>query len=571
MIRILLLFVCSSCFCTLTEKKILTRIEGHMSLKDYASAVSEAEIGIKAFPESPFLYRGYLLSLMENRQEQKALGLFHDAKKSAFFEDEGFLEKFSWAILKSGTKSTNFPNRLLSLLTAGFSKDSRSTHILLKMLSDSNALLRATAAKLACQFQDAQLKDAIVSLLQKETNWKVRLELLQAIGSLKEKRAKKKLERLLEDNRSLLEEKMAAISSLVAITDDIEIDALKRLFVSDRASLRMLALQLAIYFEKKEMLDQVKILLKDPISSVRFCAMYAYGLYFRLLDRKEEVLKISERLVKDSDPRVAIVSAWTLLFVDRQKGYEAFFPFFVHEKEDIRLFASAVLAHSGKYGVDLMEKIFDHTHDQTIKLNLCLGLIGQRRRIPECRDFLYKTLMHDEQLLMSSGLAFFSIIQPSKVRYTPLSPNYPQAVDQMVRLEFLSLLSILEDPRAVDAARYFLKKSDWQVKGALAVLLLREGEEDAHRILQKLLKDKDPDVRMRAALIIALLTKDESVITSLHSFYWEADYTKKIDLLEAVGHVGSKKSIPFLIQALKDPSQKIRLVAASSIIRCLNH
>lgn len=571
MIRILILLAFSTCLAAPDEKQVLSRIEGHMSLKDYASAVQEAEKGLEKFPESAILHRGYLLSLMENNQEQKALRFFHDEKKNVFFEDETFLEKFSWSILKSGTNSTNFPNRLLSLLTAGFSKDSRSTRILLKMLSDSNALLRATAARLSCQFQDAQLKDAIFSLLKKEKNWKVRLELLQAIGSLKEERAKKKLEKLLEDNKSLLEEKMAAISSLVALTDNIEDKALKKLFLSDRASLRMLAVQLAIYFEKKEMLPYVKTLLKDPISSVRLCAMYAYGLYFRLQDTKEEVLTLSEKLVKDADPRVAIVSAWTLLFVNTQKGYEAFFPFFVHEKEDIRLFAAAALAHSGKYGIDLMEKIFDHTQDQTIKLNLCIGLIGQRRKIPECRDFLYKTLMQDEQLLMGTQQAYFSVIQPSKVRYTPISPNYPQAVDQMVRLEFLSLLSILDDPRAIDAARYFLKKGDWQVKGALAVLLLREGEEDAHKILQKLLTDKDPDVRMRAAMIIALLTKDESVIHSLHSFYWEADYVKKIDLLEAVGHIGSKKSIPFLVKALKDPSQKIRLVAASSIIRCLNH
>ena len=45
---------------------------------------------------------------------------------------------------------------------------------------------------------------------------------------------------------------------------------------------------------------------------------------------------------------------------------------------------------------------------------------------------------------------------------------------------------------------------------------------------------------------------------------------RKIDILEAIGHVGSKESLFFLSRILYNPSQKIRLVAASSLIRCLD-
>lgn len=568
---ILLLLLSFSCFGIQTETGILSRIEGHIALKDYASAVFEAEKGLKQFPNSEKLFSTYLLSLLENGQEQKALSLFRKEDQKPFLSNESFLEKFSWAILKSGTSSTNYPNRLLSLLTAGYSKDARSTSILLQMLKDDSALLRATAVRLSAQFQDAALKDEIFRLLKEETNWRVRLEVLGAIGNLKEKRSLHFLKNVLEDKKALLEEKLAAISSLVALTDTVEKKSLLKLFKSDRATLRMLGIQLALYFEVKEVKDEIIKLIKDPISSVRMCALYAFGMHFRQYETPKDVLHLLQIAAKDADPKVAILSSWSLLFVDHDIGYETLFPFFVHEKEDVRLFAAAALSHSGKYGISLMEKIFDHTHDKMIKLNLCLGLVGQRKKIPECKKLLYQYLMEEEELLMFSTQAFFKVLMPSKVRYTPLTPNYPQAIDQVIRLELLSLLSILEDPRAIDAARHFLKQKDWQVKGALAVLLLREGEEDAHAILQKLLADKDPEVQLRAALIIALLTKDESVIHSLHAFYWKADYLKKIDILEAIGHIGSKDSLAFLTIALKDPSQKIRLVAASSIIRCLNH
>ena len=44
----------------------------------------------------------------------------------------------------------------------------------------------------------------------------------------------------------------------------------------------------------------------------------------------------------------------------------------------------------------------------------------------------------------------------------------------------------------------------------------------------------------------------------------------KIHVLEAIGHIGDRESIPFLIQILKEPFQVLRVVAASALIQCLS-
>ncbi|NGX63826.1 MAG: hypothetical protein KR126chlam6_01242, partial [Candidatus Anoxychlamydiales bacterium] len=56
----------------------------------------------------------------------------------------------------------------------------------------------------------------------------------------------------------------------------------------------------------------------------------------------------------------------------------------------------------------------------------------------------------------------------------------------------------------------------------------------------------------------------------LEEAYLSSDYNMKIQILESLGHIGSKKSIKFLINVLDEPYQNLRVVAASSMIRCIN-
>ena len=44
----------------------------------------------------------------------------------------------------------------------------------------------------------------------------------------------------------------------------------------------------------------------------------------------------------------------------------------------------------------------------------------------------------------------------------------------------------------------------------------------------------------------------------------------KIHILEAIAHIGSKKSIKFLVNTLEEPFQILRVIAASALIQCIN-
>lgn len=561
------------CFAISPEEEAVKRLEGHLTLEDFYTASVEGEKEFEKFPNSEKIFSSYLLALFENGEEPKALKLAQKYFQEKHPENRQFLEKLSWVILKKGSLSNSYPNRLTALVGAYLSRDCRGVLFFLKMMRDSNAILRSYAIKLCCQYQDAILKDEILRLFKEEKNWQVRLEIISAIGKLKENRCQESLEKILQDPRSMHEEKALAMNALVEMSEKVNEKHIISLLNSKRSYLRQLGCELALFFEVKEVKNSVLELIKDPIASVRICALNALAFFYKDQIPKEKSIQYFESLINDNDPNIVITAGWAALLIDPSLGKTILKPYLFHEKKELRRLAAAAVSYAGASGTDLALEVMEKSKDVTVLLNLSIGLIGQRKAIKQCCDVIYNFLILEKSLWMweNDHKTIFRVLSPSSVGHTELFPSYPQAVDQMMRIELLSLLAILQDPRALNAAKALLKEKDWQVKGPLALMLMKEGEEEGINLLSLLLKDPDPNIQIQAALILAILAKDESTVFLLHSFYPKASYEKKIDILDALGHIGSCESIEFLTQALFDPSQKIRIVAASSLIRCINH
>jgi HEAT repeat protein len=150
-------------------------------------------------------------------------------------------------------------------------------------------------------------------------------------------------------------------------------------------------------------------------------------------------------------------------------------------------------------------------------------------------------------------------------------PQYPQMMDQLVKLELLSVLSIVKYPKALEAVKGFLKTQALGVSGTAATTLLQEGEESSLEIVKELLSDPDEKLRIQAALILALVGGDPSASSTLIDAYPHVDREMKMHILEALGHIGDPASIPFLVELFKEPFQGLRIVAASALIQCLYH
>lgn len=555
------------------DEKIAQRIYAHLVIQDILSACEEAQLGLKQYPQSKPLQEAYIKALARSGDERtlwkawdRYAGQFPDA-----FKNRDILEAMAWGTISTGSASSSPVIRVTALLGAFFGQDAKGVEILCKNMRDTNSLIRAIAVKLVANMRDAKLCDEVLRMFNQEKNWKVRLEAIRAVGSMKLAEARPELVNIIASDQSMAEEKTAAIQSLVELLDTAERDELVRLAKSNRAGLRLLACELIDSFDLVNDSDLLIDLLQDHHADVRTAALHAMGSLCLAAIENRPISDLIERHLNDPDYNVAITAAWALTLNDPERGQKAFQPWLSHESDEVRHFAAGALASTGKYGTGLMLKAFKQSGDQFVRMNLAIGLINQRMETDKACGALYQGLMQSKERWDWNEDGYFKVLVPSKIKHEDAVPNHPEQVNQITRLEVLNVLAIMKFPQAQNAVRNFLQQRTWGITGMAAALLLTEGDESAIDLVKDLLTDSDKKVRMQAALILALWGSGEDAIDVLQKGYETADRDMKERILEGLGRIGVPSTIPFFVEKMREPYQSLRIMAAAALLECLYH
>lgn len=552
-------------------EEINKRVHAHLLIADYPSACWEAYWGLQEHPDSKPLWLVYLRALAKAGDEKTMMEVWKTLL-NRFPEEKcnrEILEHLAWAVIDQGAASSSPPIRVIAMLGAFFSQDAKGVNILKQGLSDDNSFLRSAAVKLSSHLMDTTLQEELFRLLQKETVWKVRLEVIRAIGTLQVGEAEIALEKIVANDHSHAEEKAAAIQALVELSEGIDRKQLQDLIASNRAGMRMLACEFVTFFDQIEEADHLFSLLEDPHPSVRAKMLHMLGQLRMSTVGGHSVPSLAEKATMDPDPAVAITAAWVLTMHRPEKGMARFRQFLSHPVRDTRHFAAAALAATGPYGLALTKQMFKEADDPYVQMNLAIGLIGQRENAQEACDCLFAGLSGRKERWAWEEEGGFRVLVPSQVKHDEGIPNYPEAVNQLTRLEVLQMLAIMQYPHAQQAVKEFLQERHWGISGIASALLLTEGDDDAVEIVHHLLQDNDQQVKVQAALILALWGKGEDVVQLLQEAYPAADRELKGQILEGVGRVGSENSLFFLAERLQEPYQTLRIIAAAALLECL--
>ncbi len=556
------------------EEDGLRRIQAHLLIEDPQSALEEAERLCNEFPQSLDAGKAFVEALAANGFEEQALALWNrlSVGHPDLLYDRHLLEELSWGVLKKGLNSTQYGVRLAALIGSYLTHDVRAVPILIRMMRDSNAVIRSVAVQMSSSYRDAPLKSEIARLMSEEKVWMVRLEVIKAAGLLRMKELSGVLKSLVQSDKTTYEERRLAIASLVEMYDEISIAELSTLARSNRAGLRHLACSIAAHFRVKEAKEEILRLIQDPHPLVRIEALTAFGLFYREQTEKGNAKEIVEAAMKDPDPSVAITACWASFLIDSEMGASAMKSWLADSLPENRRMAAAALAAAGDRGVPLAVATLKGSDDPYVKANIALGLLGQRIEVKTCSNLIYEFLQNEKRMWMwdTRPNPLFRILAPSQVRHVDQIPNYPEAIDQMTRLNLVSLLALVEDARALDALKSFLQRKSWGITGVAAATLLQEGDETALEIVRKLLDDPDSNIRLQACLVLAMLGKDESVLRELQGAYAGAEHEKKLHILEALGRVGNANSYSFLVGVLREPFPILRVAAAAALIQSVN-
>jgi HEAT repeat protein len=556
----------------LTETEAIRRIQAHLIIKDPISAYQEAQCAFTLYPHSAHIHEIFIRTLARLGNEKEMLKVWDEYV--AKFSNNGFkreiIEEMSWGVLNKASSSSSLVIRLMGLLAAFFSQDVKGVKMLQQGLHDPNATVRAVAVQLASHLRDTVLKDEMKRLFREETNWVVRKELIPAIGSMKILELHSQLEGLIASDRSLAEEKSLAIEALIELLDEIKREEMVRLASSNRSGLRLLACEAIAYFGSNRDQDLLVGLVNDHHSDVRAAALQGLGRLTQLQDQ-DKILALANTCLNDRSPVVALSAAWLMTLYHSDKGREVFVRYLSHDQREVRWLAAAALGATG--GCSLAQQLLKTHFDEYVRLNLALSLIDHRLSVLQAAEVIDQTMRSKKEQWQWSEWGLFKAITPrfSSQLAQDSTVSTPEMENQLIRLELLNLLAIVKAPRTQESIRQFLSERTWGITGTASAMLLTEGDDMAIDLVHGLLQDPHPKVRVQAALVLSLWGRDEQVIQILEQAYWSADKEMKEKILEGLARIGAIRSVPFLISVLKEPSQTLRLIAATALICCLNH
>lgn len=569
--RSLYLLVILIPFCLTSKEPDEKRVLNFLIIDDVRSACEEGNGLVKQFPNSEKCWEVYLQALAkrgEPHQMLKAWDQFIERFPDRR-EDRFLLESMAWGVIENNAASRSPIIRSYALLGAFYGQDARGVKIIRKAFQDPNLAVRTLAVKMSSYLRDDSLQDEVLNLLKNEKNLQVRLEAIETAGKMKMRNAEPYLLRTLQSPGSRAEEKLTVIQALVSLYDQLSLSQVKALMGSQRAALRELACRVVLHTEMTEAVPAVATLLNDSSPDVKCAALETLG-YLRV-NQNAEIAKRIEELANDPNPRVSISASWALMFSDADTAFSFLRRHLEGNHRDYQLLAGAALVSSGQYGSTFLEKAFEKSQDEFLKMNLALGLIVNGCQVEESCRFLVSGFINGREQWMWKQQGVFRFLAPSDVKHVPWIPNHPEMVNQMTRLEILNILAIKESPDALEAAKSFLSRRQWGISGMASSLLLQEGDESAIELVQSLLSDPSPRVRVQAALILSMWGGDEASVEELQENYHKSDRELKERILEGLGNVGSKHSLPFLTQRLGDPQPSLKVIAAASLLQCLYH
>jgi HEAT repeat protein len=546
------------------ESDYLRAIRAAEVIGDRQGVLRQVERGLAQHPDSRELRVAQVEGLAAAGQEREAIAALKKLQESSPEESFADLtEKVAWGVIHRGFNEGSALHQLFGLVAGAVARDIQAVELLTSAMRSSSAQLRAAAAQLAGQMQDAPLAREVERLVLEEHVWQVRVEAIRSAGRLHIAKLRPRLEAIAANEGVPAEERQAAIVAIAELLETMPRSELQALASSQKAGLRQLACQVVAQLDLLDDFDLIAPLVDDPRPDVRGMAMLAAGLL-----RVDSV----EPQLDDPDPGVAITAAWLATLQEKPEGLESLRRWLEHPHPQSARRAAAAIRSAGRYGVALAEEWVELHPDPYVRATLAQGLIGQRKGVAEASEALHEVCRSEKSRWMweDAGHPVLRHLAPSQVRFDGRVPNHPEVVNQLTRLEVLSNLAVVDHQGAVQAIHSFLQERAWGISGLASVMLLEEGDEAALEAVRTLLDDPDQKIRVQAALALAGWGKDPSAVEVLEEAYSGADRDLKIKILESIGRVGARRSLPFLIETLDEPFASLRIIAAASMIQCLN-
>jgi HEAT repeat protein len=516
-------------------------------------ALQVIEKGLEQEPQSVKLWNQKIeaLSLLS---DTSALLKALQSYKEHFAVTDKVLEFVCWHFLKEGAANASQLMRMRARFISALANDARSVDILLTGLQDRSLQAKLFSIQLAASFLDTSIQKELLSLFEKDRSIDARMMACQAIGSVQ---ALPLLQKRLQEADSAAQKELI-IRAIIKLTKKIEPSYIEELAKSQVPGFRELAARLAL--DSKESLHAIVPLVQDLSERVQIAALETLGMAGKEL--------IFEVPYENRSPALEIALLTYRIRTGKADSQvkERFFFFLQSSFVDIRQLATKALVSTREKGAAVAEGLLMQVEDPLVQMNLALYLIRERRLLQRSCALIADLLKNRHEKLSFEG----ECIVASKLNHLPYLPRYPETIDLLTRLKLACVLASVSSEPLEPLLRHFLKEKNGAVVGMAAALFIQQYDDEAIGEIKKLLQDSSFEIRLEAAIILALLAQDEAALQQLFSCFKEASSELQEEILYAIGAIGSRQALPFLTECLLHERQALKLAAAGSILQCLN-
>lgn len=511
--------------------------------------------------EDPDVVRARLLTSLQLGEIAHAQTLIRNGEHV----DPQLCEELAWAYIRHGFEAPSLTTRLYAVAAAGLSQDSRGATLLLRALQDSNVRLRQLGIYFCSGYPDRRIQEALRTSLQDPRARYLRVPLIRACAAHSSPDTHDLLERMLFHSQVTPAERGEIVTALVAQEDTVSSERLQALVAHPSAACRLLACQLFANYGIESDAKWLYLLLSDPQSEIRVAAMEA------LVMRGVSLTAFPAELQADLDPAVRVVEAWARVLDGDQEALLFFRQSLLGKEGRQKQYAAMALSHSGRAGADLAAELIDQLTEPVLRAHLALAMIGEGVDRVKGADVILDVLRSSRfrWKRLHKGMTLTGFCSQS---FHPSSAGMGDSVaeDLVVRLSMLDAVACVSPEKASVALREYLLAKQQVASGLATMYLLAHGDIGDTAVVRALLHDSEPAVRVQAAMLLALFARDNTVRGVLEEAYAESPRELKEAILEALGALHDRASLPFLVQVLDEPFESLRIIAASSIIRVLN-
>jgi hypothetical protein len=540
----------------------------HLALESYqeASKLADDLINTEDAEAIYFAIQSYAGAGMTTKA-QEVIDTFSDLLKEKGYYYKS-LETLSLSVFQKHFQSQQEPLKLASLAAISQESDARVLDLVLKAFDNPSLKVKMLALRGLSQFADEKVKRMLAAHFQSSRHPSLNVSIARLFALWHDKRLLPILNKKIHEDALSVDEKISYIMVIKKLLKEVDYDRLKELVVSQSGSERLLATYL------------INPLIHKDLDS----------LYLKLLSDNQLLVKQSAvaSIIKNkylSESVYQLISSWK-----DDKSLElnkAFYYYGLvnHDKNALEIFEkdfeqgslekkkilASILYCSGPDHDNLAKRLIEKTSDPLIHLQLGLYLLSGV-------DPAHGVTVICKSLKLTENKKLFALVDPvfpffmieNETNATvSVTAGHRRAMDKHLRLKMFHLLALKKMPEAKDILKQLLKTDLFEVSlDAMVHFWENFGYEDSE-YLKNILNENDPELKLKAALVLSYLDYDKSIRKFLIDSFPKQNYGMQIQILFALSKYREDDVIQFYTQLMKSKYPMIQAVSAGCLFTCL--